>query len=835
MAGFRGSFSNLQALMDSSQQKPHRLGSPKQMPMSLDGAPDQEPASKKAERLVMVSMKLPLSMKKATGEDGKSPTSSSGWVFEVDKDALLVQASSGVEAKGEGSALHVGCLPVEVPAEDQDAITVELREQFNFVPVFLGESLKQKYYSEFCKRTLWPLLHYLLPLSSASSGRFKQETWQAYMKANRVFVDKLMQFLRPETDNVWIHDYHLMVLPALLRKRSCKVKCGFFLHCPFPSSEIFRAFPKREEVLRSFLAADLLGFQTFDYARHFLSCCARQLGVEHETDRGSIVLNYFGRKVHVMILPTGVQPERLLECNEWADTTWRRGELLEEYKDKTILLGMDDLDIFKGIKLKLAAFEFILEMHQHLRSKLVLIQVVNPARSDSSEVQLLRQGIQEYVDRINTKYGTESHKPVVWLDRSVPHYERVALYSVADCAVVTASRDGMNLMPYEYIVCRQGSDSSPGPRQSTLVVSEFVGCSPSLSGALRVNPWSVESVSDGILQCISMSSHERAMRHDKHWKYVSRNTAGHWATSYLHDLRRACVKHSSMKFYGLGLGLDTFRMVALDLNFRKLDVKNVDEAFSSSQSRLFLLDYDQTLMTTTSFSAHPSEMVLETLTQLAEDENNTVVIVSGRGRNDLESFFGSVKNVGLVAEHGFFYCPPGSGKWETHQAFEPAWKDVVLPVLEHYVECTDGSYVEKKESALVWHYQDTDPDFGSWQAKELLDHLESVLANEPVEAVRGNGIIEVKPQGSSKGTAADMVLSWTKSTKGEVDFVFCVGDDRSDEEMFRMVDSVAYSPHMPAEVFACTVGAKPSKAPFYLDDPVEVISMLRSLAARKVK
>ena len=825
MAGLRGSFSNLQALLDSGAQHSPQLRTKLQSQLSLAGSDSDvsHSAEKKMrkKRVVMVSMKLPLSM--AEKEEGE------GWDFKVDEDALLVQACAS-DIQTDFEVIHVGCLPKEVPVDDQDDIAAELLEKFNYMPVFLGEELKQKYYNNFCKQTLWPLLHYLLPLSATSSGRFKQDDWTAYVKGNRIFLDKLMQFLRPEDDYIWIHDYHLLVLPALLRKRSYQVKIGLFLHSPFPSSEIFRAFPKREELLRSFLTADLVGFQSFDYARHFLSCCARQLGVEHEMDRGSIALKYFGRKVYVTISPTGVQPDRLLECYSWDDTVWRKGELMNQYRDKTILLGMDDLDVFKGIELKLNAFEHILEMHSYLRKSLVLIQVVNPPRSQSKEMETLQRELQESVERINSKYGSEDYTPLVWLDRPVPHYERIALYSIADCSIVTATRDGMNLMPYEYIVCRQGPDSTPGTRRSTLVVSEFVGCSPSLSGALRVNPWSVESVSDAMLQCISMSPQESKLRHDKHWKYITGHTAYHWASSYLNNLKRACAKHSSLKFMGLGLGLDSFRMVALDVNFRRLDVVSVQEAFSNSQSRVFLLDYDQTLMTTTSFSQEPSEEVLTTLESLCANTSNTVVIVSGRRSQDLEAWFGKVKNLGLIAEHGYKFRPPGGGTWETHLQVDPKWHDVVLPILEHYVECTDGSYLERKESALVWHYQDTDPDYGSWQAKELLDHLESVLANQPIEASKGNGIIEVQPQGASKGAAADVIFSWTRKAKDDVDFVFCVGDDRSDEEMFIAVEHVTYSPHMPAEVFACTVGAKPSKAPFYLDDPSEVLDILKGLS-----
>lgn len=184
----------------------------------------------------------------------------------------------------------------------------ELAESHNCYPVFLDAALRERFYKGFCKQQLWPLLHYVLPMSPNSPGRFDADLWQSYVRANRAFAERLVALVRQSTDIIWVHDYHLLVLPSLLRRHLHKAAIGMFLHSAFPSSEIFRTFPKREELLRSLLNADVLGFHTFDYARHFLSCCSRMLGLEHYTQRGRIMLHYYGRDVHLKILPSCALP-----------------------------------------------------------------------------------------------------------------------------------------------------------------------------------------------------------------------------------------------------------------------------------------------------------------------------------------------------------------------------------------------------------------------------------------------------------------------------------------------------------------------------------------------
>jgi len=709
---------------------------------------------------------------------------------------------------------------------------------YNCLPVFLGADLKQRFYKGFCKQLLWPLFHYLLPLSPSSQMRFDRNLWQAYLTANKMFTDRVMEVLSPEDDYVWMHDYHLLIMPSFLRKRFHNVRIGFFLHSPFPSSEIFRTSPVREDILRSLLNADVVGFHTFDYARHFLSCCSRMLGLDFETKRGQVALNYYGRQVTLKIMPTGIKPERLLDGFKWADTEWRRGELEAKFKGKTVLVGVDDMDTFKGIELKLQAFEELLDLHPEWRGKLVLVQVANPARSAGRDIEELISMVHTLVERINGRYATGDYAPVHFLERAVPLHEKIALLSVATCCVVTATRDGMNLLPYEYIVCRQSRWSEgdpPGDRPTSgLVVSEFVGCSPSLSGAIRVNPWNIQAVADGIYKAITLPVGEQQLRHDKHWRYVSAHTVSFWAQSCIAEIARVSADHTTRRCYGLGFGLG-FRVVALDPNFKKVEVEALVTSYQRCSARVILLDYDGTLTTAaSSLSNRPTPEVLSVLRLLAGDERNMVYIVSGRGRQELGDWFGQVPGLGLAAEHGFFYrTPRGDGAWREVATLEgmPEWKAVALPIMQMYTESTDGSYVEEKETSMVWHYRDADPDFGSWQSKELNDHLDSVLANYPVEVVNGQAIVEVKATGVNKQLAVERVLEEATSTlKDHVDFVLCIGDDRSDEDMFHGLEEVAFSPHQMAEVYACTVGQKPSKARFYFNDTSEVLDALQFLS-----
>nr|GMD95577.1 probable alpha,alpha-trehalose-phosphate synthase [UDP-forming] 9 [Ipomoea batatas] len=780
------------------------------------------------ERKIIVANMLPLHAQRDEGI--------SKWCFSLDEDSLLLQLKDGFSPESE--VIYVGSLKVDIDASEQEEVAQRLLDEFKCVPTFIPPDIHKNFYYGFCKQQLWPLFHYMLPMCPDHADRFDRHLWQAYVSANKLFADKVMEVVNPEDDYIWVHDYHLMVLPTFLRKRYHRVKLGFFLHSPFPSSEIYRTLPVRDEILKGLLNCDLIGFHTFDYARHFLSCCSRMLGLDYESRRGHIGLDYFGRTVYIKILPVGVHMGRLVSMLNLSSTFDKVKEVQEQFKGKIVILGVDDMDIFKGISLKMLSFELLLKQRPGLQGKIVLVQIVNPARSSGKDVQEAKRETYLTVRRVNQRYGSPGYEPVILIDRPVAHYEKAAYYAVAECCIVNAVRDGMNLVPYKYIVCRQGSpgmDDAMGietdsPRTSMLVVSEFIGCSPSLSGAIRVNPWDIEAVAEALDVAITMTGSEKQLRHEKHYRYVSSHDVAYWARSFVQDLERATQDHYNKRCWGIGLGLG-FKVISLSPSFRKLSIEHIVSSYRRTNRRVIFLDYDGTIVPESTIVKSPSVEVITFLNALSNDPKNTVFIVSGRGRNQLNEWLAPCERVGLAAEHGYFIRWSKASNWECMDA-DIEWKGIVEPVMKQYTDATDGSFIETKETALVWHHQDADPDFGSCQAKEMLDHLENVLANEPAVVKRGQHIVEVKPQGVTKGLVAEKVLSAMVKSGKPPDFVMCVGDDRSDEDMFESIVNCVSSLSLKfaPEIFACTVGQKPSRARYYLDDTADVVRMLRGLA-----
>ncbi|KAI9079018.1 hypothetical protein K1719_039018 [Acacia pycnantha] len=760
-----------------------------------NSAGSDAPSSITQDRMIVVGNQLPLQAHRK--DDGK-------WDFSLDEDSLLLQLKDGLGDDVE--VIYIGCLKEEIDVSEQDDVAQYLLDTFKCVPTFLPPELFSKFYHGFCKQHLWPLFHYMLPLSPDLGGRFDRSLWQAYVSVNKIFADKVMEVISPDDDFVWVHDYHLMVLPTFLRKRFNRVRLGFFLHSPFPSSEIYRTLPN---------------------AWAFLSIQAGYIGLE-----------YYGRTVSIKILPVGIHIGQLQSVMNFPDTESKVSELRDQFRGQTVMLGVDDMDIFKGISLKLLAMEQLLYQHPDKRGQVVMVQIANPARGRGKDVQEVQSETYAAVKRINDTFGRPGYTPVILIDTPLKFYERIAYYVIADCCLVTAVRDGMNLIPYEYVICRQGNEKldqilgiNPfSQKRSMLVVSEFIGCSPSLSGAIRVNPWNIDAVAEAMDSALVIPDSEKQMRHEKHYRYVSTHDVAYWARSFLQDLERACRDHLRRRCWGIGFGLG-FRVIALDPNFRKLSVEHIVSAYKRTKHRAILLDYDGTMMQPGTISTTPSADAVGILKSLCSDPDNVVFVVSGNERKTLTDWFSSCERLGIAAEHGYFLRTTNAAEWETCLSVPDFdWKQIAEPVMQLYTETTDGSNIEAKESALVWNYQYADRDFGSCQAKELLDHLESVLANEPVSVKSGPHIVEVKPQGVNKGIVAEHLLA-TMREKGVIpDFVLCIGDDRSDEDMFEVIMSARESLSPVAEVFACTVGQKPSKAKYYLEDTSEILRMLQGLA-----
>ncbi|GJM87226.1 hypothetical protein PR202_ga03160 [Eleusine coracana subsp. coracana] len=567
---------DLAAADDGPLPSPTPLRLPRVMSVASPGSPTS-PSPAAQPRRVIVSHRLPL-------RAAPDPAAPFGFTFTVDADTVAYQLRSGLP--GAAPVLHIGTLPRSPPRPPPMSYQTTWWRIFSCLPVYLPPGLHHRFYHGFCKHYLWPLLHYLLPLTPSSLGGlpFDRSLYHSFLSANRAFADRLTEV-------------------------------GFFLHSPFPSSEIFRTIPVREDLVRALLNADLVGFHTFDYARHFLSACSRLLGLDYQSKRGYIGIEYYGRTVTVKILPVGIDMGQLRSVVAAPETDDVARRVAEAYKGQRLMVGVDDVDLFKGIGLKFLAMEQLLIEHPELRGRAVLVQIANPARSEGRDVQGVQDEARNISARVNARFGSPGYTPVVLIDGPVSAQEKAAYYAAAECCVVSAVRDGLNRIPYIYTVCRQEGDDAP--KRSVIVLSEFVGCSPSLSGAIRVNPWSVESVAEA-----------------------------------MHAARAADVRGRAE-----AAAREALQVVALGPNFRRLCVEHIVPSYRRTENRLILLDYDGTVMPENSIDKTPSSEVISVLNRMCEDPKNRVFIVSGRGKDELSKWFAPCEKLGIAAEHGYFTRP----------------------------------------------------------------------------------------------------------------------------------------------------------------------------------
>ncbi|RLN98729.1 hypothetical protein BBJ28_00009342 [Nothophytophthora sp. Chile5] len=723
-------------------------------------------------RLIMVSNRLPISFQRneATGE----------WSFSMSSGGL-VTALNGI--RDQVPFIWVGWLGEEIPHDEQSKVREKLAREFNCVPVFLSKEIAARYYNDFSNDILWPIFHYVpLPLFRAGSEKkFDFRQWDAYKLANKRFAQAVHQVYR-EGDFVWVHDYHLMMLPSLLRVRHPRCKIGWFLHTPFPTAEMYRMLPVGREILEGLLGADLLGFHTYDYARHFISACARVSGTT-SSPKGIERDDHFSA---VGVFPIGIDPEHFDEILTAEVTQKRIQELSVKFAGCKIVIGVDRMDYIKGIPHKLLAMERFLAMYPERRQDVILIQIAVPSRTGVQEYQHLAGSVNEMVGRINGRFGTLTHSPVHYIHRSVAPSELVALYNMADVCLVTSIRDGMNLVSHEYVMCQSRPCEPRREGPGVLILSEFAGSAQSLSGAIRVNPWNTSDMANALSYALALPLMEREYRQTNLYRYVKTHTASFWGRSFLSDLEEAVSRPAT-----------TVKKLV------KLPTVEVLAAYARSSRRLLVLDYEGTLLddpVPTGASsqqratlAAPKPVVKRLVEALANDPKNTVVLVSAHERSVVGSWL-TDRRVGVVAESGYFYRLPNEDAWQVMtEDTDPSWKKVVRPIMQYFTERTPGSRIDSKESSLTWYYGETDPIFGPMQARDMQVNLEDVLCNLPLEVVQGPNRVEVRLQGVTKTLLLDEVLEKFRPQSAaeaqredmqQLDFVFYAGNCLEDEELF---------------------------------------------------
>ncbi len=694
-------------------------------------------------KLILVANRLPVKVEEKNGKISYKPS-----------EGGLVTGLSSLEEPSE--KLWIGWPGITKSNKQKEKKIEEDLKAKEMAPLFLSEKAFKNYYEGFSNETIWPLFHYFI-----ENTKYSQEFWKYYHQVNKAFFEEVLNHYE-EGDTIWVHDYHLMLLPSMIREKIPDVKMGFFLHIPFPSYEVYRLLPWRKELLNGLLGADLIGFHTSDYMRHFSSSVYRLLGLEQHLGRFQINEQ---RLVQVDAFPMGIDFDKFHEEAQKPEAQEEAETYRSKFGSLRLMLSVDRLDYSKGILQRLKAFELMLRKHPEYQGHIALVLVVVPSREKVEEYKELKEEIDEMVGYVNGNYGGLDWLPIHYFYRSLDFRSLIALYSIAQICLVTPFRDGMNLIAKEFIASKIN-------QEGVLILSEMAGASAELSEALIINPNDIEQMAQAMEKAFRMPKDEQKRRNELMQTKLKGYCIEHWANDFIQRLDESKEIQNKL-----------FRKY-LDEQARQALIKD----FNQSKERLIVLDLDGTLMPVSENPADskPDIHLINLLDYLAKDPSSTIVITSGRDRQTLEEWFGKV-DVDIVGEHGA-WIRKNEKRWINQQSLNQNWKEKIYNLLREYSLKTPGSFIEEKEFSLVWHYRKSDAWLAEIRLRNLNDALNSLNDEIDLQVMEGNKVIEVKNAGVNKGNG---VTNWLNDKKW--DFVMAIGDDKTDEETFKVMPNSAYT------------------------------------------
>lgn len=723
--------------------------------------------------MVVVSNRLPVNVTRKDGE----------LVFEPSTGGLAT-AMSSLEASDKIWVGWPGIDADELTADEKELISQEL-ERHGCYPVFLTNKQVELYYEGYANDSVWPLFHYF-----QSVARYDDQYWKAYEEVNQLFADTTKRVASPSA-RIWIQDYHLMLLPAMVRERAPGAHIGFFLHIPFPSFEIFRLLPQRKEVLHGLLGADVIGFHVYDYGRHFMSSCLRLLGLSSSAG----MIDYDGRMIKIDSYPIGIDYRKFRDQLASPETQSALKQLDDSYKKQKLIISVDRLDYSKGIPQRLEAFRLFLENYPSYKGKVKLLMIAVPSRTGVDAYKSLRDEIEKTVSRINGTYGTVDWAPISYQFQNRPFAEIVALYARADVALITPIRDGMNLVAKEYVASKKR-------RNGVLILSEMAGAVDELPEALSINPNDSRSIMMAIREALIMPAREQKMRLSMMQKRLAKSTVQQWGKDFINDL---AVTGSDSK--------------AMRKLLKPSQLERIATHSQAAARKLIILDYDGTLRsyvkTPSPIAAAPSLRTRRILRQLSDQPNTTVAVVSGRSKNALNSWFVGIPSLKLVAEHGAW--TRYDKKWQHIDMDFKDHKKAIKKVMRKYVDRTPRSEIEEKDYCLVWHYTNVEPELAYKRARELQRELQELPESDELSVNIGRDIVEVTPHEVSKG----MIVKNLRR-QFPADFVLCAGDDYTDEDMFGTLDG-------DDDAVTIKIGSGDTKARYQLDTVGDMLRLLERL------
>jgi trehalose 6-phosphate synthase complex regulatory subunit len=654
------------------------------------------------------------------------------------------------------------------------------------------------HYTHYCKTILWPIFHYQVP-DHPKSKAYADHSWEFYRRVNQAVADKVIASYK-DGDTIWVNDYHLLLVPKMIRDKLPGASIGFFLHTAFPSSEVFRCLAMREKLLEGMLGANLVAFQCEEYSQHFLQTCSRILTVETTKD-GVQLENHF---VNVTSEPIGINPLALNEARNDEDVKQCINALRENpnYKDKMLIVARDKLDNVHGVKQKLLAYELFMNLYPELAEKTVLIQV---ATSTSEQSELITT-VSNIGARIASNYSTLLTQPLLFLKQDIAFAEYLALISMADVLMISSLRDGMNLTGHEYIYCQDGKVG--GKKYGPLILSEFTGSAAVLHDQISINPWDHHQMARAIKTALEMEEAEKQRRWASLHSVVTTRTGALWVKYLSAALAKAHEEHKQRA----------------STSVPRLSQVLVSEKYKRSRNRLFIIDYEGTIASHKTKDGIPLSSptrVVDVMNDLMSDFRNTVYVMSGRRPEELHSVFRTATGLGLIAENGCFIRQYGEAndEWDhlVDQEQTAQWKEAVKRILEYHVERVDGSYIEERHTSVFFRYEKVEDEVAAQRAAgECADQISSGCKSMRIHAVPVQKAVLIEQVDLNKGTAATGVYTALReqSIRHDVDtpdFLMVAGDDREDEVVFRWANRLARDGEV-RHVFTVSLGKRNTEA-----------------------
>jgi trehalose 6-phosphate synthase/phosphatase len=637
--------------------------------------------------------------------------------------------------------------------------------------IIVPQNKYDDYYNLYCNNVLWPLFHY-----ERNMVRHNLKGWHAYCEINQMVANAVIEEVR-DGDILWVHDFQLFLVPGLIKEKRPDIKIGFFLHIPFPSSEIFRELPQRKEILQSLLKCDQIGFHDLSYLNHFRSSVQRVLGELPPTER------MWG------VYPISIDTDYFLNLLDDKKTCDFIEKYLTNKKQMKWILGVDRLDYAKGLLLKLSAFKAFLKKYPDQWEKIQLIQIVIPSRIDVPEYKSLKAKIEQLVSSINGEFGSPAWMPVQYLYHSVCANELSALYQISDVLLVGSRRDGMNLVSLEYVISQK--DEHPG----VILLSEFTGAHSTLSYAMSINPWDIHDTAEKIKDALHHPEVKRKAEMKAMRDFIKGYTSSDWAKLIIRDLLWEPKT------------VEVIQRLPTDGKFPWMEQMR-------GKRIIFFCDLDGTLAPISLFpkDVRLQEKTIELLQSISNKDNCEFVVVSGRDKEFLEEqFIDNDFDFPLAACHGAYSYSPQEHRWRNLIPNDPSkWKEHVLEILNLYTKRTPGSFIEDKGHAVAWHYRNSPKEFADFLATKLFFELEESLTNQPVHVNRGKKVIEVKSMHANKGYFAQQ---WIQSSSKKPDIVVALGDDTTDEDMFSMLQA-----RRDIQPYCIKVGKEKSHAHYFIKD-----------------